>query len=262
MVAYLAVILSRLKHDIAASPIARRLRNDLNNFLMSKSNSNSAQPSSSNRSQSMGDASDQSSNKPCGDSREGQHAADVASCEGEVNDLRGCACLAHYREGSPLYFVGAIASSKVPVFIKVWRAAAGRRSQQRCVETEVRLLKMAHQRGVPCPDVVDQLTKVNVISEHGQYHRLVMHKLPNHAVRDEDLLHFAVSLIEAVLKLHEAGILHCVSSQTTYSGTLSLRRPTWLTSGTRRRKSEPRPTSARLGSRRPKSCARPRPTAD
>jgi Protein kinase domain len=210
MVAYLAVILNTLKQDIAASPSARRLRSNLNNLLMPNTTSSSIQQTSPNRSQSMGDASDQSSKKPRGDSREGQHAAaKAAACDGEVIDLRGCAYLSRRGHvGSPLYFVGALASTELPVFIKVWRVE-GERPRQRDVEREIRMLKMANQSGVPCPQVVDELTKVSFCSEQGQYHRLVMHKLPNHSVRDEDLLHFAVSLIGAVLKLHEAGILHC-----------------------------------------------------
>jgi Protein kinase domain len=218
IVAYLAVILHKLKQDVSASARALDVRRVLDAFCASSARSDSHQQASSNRTEPMGGASDQSAMDRSDDDREAQDVAaaeEVAACEGEVDALRdsGVRLLRSDggRRGFPLYFWGVIPSTKLPVFIKVWREGGGERARRRRrnVETEIRLLKRAHQSGTPCPEVVDRLTKVNFRSERGRYHRLVMHRLANETVRRDDCLPFAISLIKAVLKLHQAGVLHC-----------------------------------------------------
>ena len=135
----------------------------------------------------------------------------MALCGGEVDAVRVFDVHWRHRDNrreSPCYFVGVLKRLNVPVFIKVWRDGDERTSRLDVAE-EIRLLKVAHARGVPCPTVVDQLTRSAVDSDHGLYHLLVMHQLPNHSVRPEDTYSYAASLIKSVISLHEAGILHC-----------------------------------------------------
>jgi Protein kinase domain len=137
-------------------------------------------------------------------------ARDVAACEGLVSTL------VPFREGgreSPYYFLGTLAPatsepSSSPVFIKVWREGDDRTSL-RNVESEIQLLSQAHRAGVPCPAVITELTCLSITFRDDVYHRLVMHRLANHAVERPDIKAYAISLISAVHRLHEAGILHC-----------------------------------------------------
>jgi Protein kinase domain len=212
MVAYLAVMIVKLMQGLKESSNGMRFRRRLDMVPgpSSTPRSNRSHPPSSGRSRSLSGLSEPSVKKPREDRAElGAAAAEVAlvaSCEGDVEALRRFHCRSR---GSPFYFVGVLANARVPVFIKVWRGG-DKRTNRRHVETEARLLKAAHQRGVPCPLVVDRWTVMDVDGERDKYHRLVMHKLPDDAVDRQDVHPFAVSLIVAVRKLHnDAGILHC-----------------------------------------------------
>jgi serine/threonine protein kinase len=77
------------------------------------------------------------------------------------------------------------------------------------IESEITLLKLAHQQGVPCPTVVEHLTALGIDVKQHRFHRLVWHKLANDAVPDVDLKAYALSLIQVVQSLHRLGILHC-----------------------------------------------------
>lgn len=141
-------------------------------------------------------------------------ARDVASCEGLVLTL------VPFREGgreSPFYFLGmcvpatsngASEASPSPVFIKVWREGDDRTSF-RNVESEIQLLSRAYRAGVPCPAVITELTCLSIAYHDDVYHRLVMHRLANHVIDRPDIEAYAISLITAVHRLHQAGILHC-----------------------------------------------------
>jgi Protein kinase domain len=211
IVAYLAVIVNKVKQDTRACSKAMTLQRSLDGIeapSSSRSKTNRSEQASSSLPQSAGGKPSTKKLREAGDSA---GAATVALCEGGVDDLRVFDlhwCHRDNRRGSPYYFVGVFKSMNLPVFIKVWRDG-DERTSRRDVEEEIRLLKVAHERGVPCPMVVDQLTRSAVDSEHGLYHLLVMQQLPNHLVQHEDLPLFAASLIKAVLTLHEAGILHC-----------------------------------------------------
>jgi Protein kinase domain len=138
----------------------------------------------------------------------------VFSCAGMVGDLEhppGLGPWAYCHDSdlkSPLYRIGRVIkgdSQGMQVFVKVWREA-DRVAKAEAIRTEIRLLKTAHAAGVPCPEVVEHLTALNIDCE---YHRLVMKKLPKDVVESWDLEVYAKSLIAAVVSLHNAGILHC-----------------------------------------------------
>jgi Protein kinase domain len=211
IVAYLAVIVNKLKQDTKASLAATTLQKSLDGISSpssSKSKTSRSEKPSSSLPQSVGGKPSTKKPRGAGDST---GAATVALCDGEVDAVRVFDVHWRHRDNrreSPYYFVGVLKRLNVPVFIKVWRDGDERTSRLDVGE-EIRLLKVAYARGVPCPMVVDQLTRSAVDSDHGLYHLLVMHKLPDHSVRPEYIHSYAVSLIKAVISLHEAGILHC-----------------------------------------------------
>jgi serine/threonine protein kinase len=72
------------------------------------------------------------------------------------------------------------------------------------------MLELAHQAGVPCPRVVTDLTKLSIDYGGEVFHRLVMQQLRNDPVDRCDLESYAMSLGQAVQRLHQqAGVLHC-----------------------------------------------------
>jgi Protein kinase domain len=155
----------------------------------------------------------------------------VASCEGRVADL---VALGTGYADSPFYFGGgavrtgtsaypaahatatpaaapaAIAPEalSLPVFVKVWREG-DERTSLKSIRRERELLDRAHQAGVPCPAVVPALTELSILHDGDVFHRLAMDRVANGAVDRSDLNAYALCLVEAVLRLHAAGILHC-----------------------------------------------------
>jgi Protein kinase domain len=140
----------------------------------------------------------------------------VISCFGEVGWLEYPPCLQRWyvfdeeAVTSPSCRFGILFDDDVgrdlAVFIKAWRDEGSHRGR---IKSEIRLLKMAYQAGVPCPKVVDHLTALDIDFEGEVYHRLVMTRLVNGRVERQDLVAFAKSLIKAVVTLHQAGVLHC-----------------------------------------------------
>lgn len=113
--------------------------------------------------------------------------------------------------GCPPGFVSAKISARAAsstVFINVWREGDSR-TYRKGVESEIDLLKLANRADVPCPRVVSELTQLNVSRRDGVHHRLVMHRLANDHVERCDLYWYTASLIKGVIRLHQAGILHC-----------------------------------------------------
>jgi hypothetical protein len=143
----------------------------------------------------------------------GETTAGVAKCGGRVDNLSPLDPRGY--EDSPYYYVGTLhrfdrmrerASCEVPVFIKVWREEDTSPEQ---VEAEIELLKLAHREGVPCPEVLPELCETSINYDGSMFHRLVMHRLVDYPVAARDLERYSASLIEAVLKLHRAGLYHC-----------------------------------------------------
>jgi Protein kinase domain len=130
-----------------------------------------------------------------------QLAMSLASALGVV-DLQN---LSQYA-GSPYILRGFHQGSSV--ILKIWQQGDELTDLDR-IRFEIRLLKRAHNAGVPCPGVVDRLTHLDW--DHGQerFHVLAMPMLANSTPEEGDLDAFAESLIESVVKLHSAGILHC-----------------------------------------------------
>jgi serine/threonine protein kinase len=77
------------------------------------------------------------------------------------------------------------------------------------------LFKTAHSSGVPSPVVIEGLTAMNVnyiregTMQSVKYHILVTSYERKDPIVQDDLLRFALSLVQAVRKLHACGILHC-----------------------------------------------------
>jgi hypothetical protein len=133
-------------------------------------------------------------------------AEDVAGAGNQVAGLSPL--LVGHHCGSPFYFVGRRSDGGGQVFAKIWRQGDGGTSRQG-VRSETELLQLARRGGVPCPEVVPELTALSVEHNGATYHRLVMGRLADDPVGPGDLEAYAASLIEAVRKLHRAGILHC-----------------------------------------------------
>jgi Protein kinase domain len=146
-----------------------------------------------------------------------QALTDVAACFGAVGDIEHPSNLAPCQFSddsdmkSPWYHVGKVLCGHyqgVPVFIKTWREG-DRGTNLETISSEIALLRKAFKAGVPCPEVIDHLTELNIDYVQDIYHRLVMKKLESGSVDSGDIEAFAESLIRTVVSLHKAGILHC-----------------------------------------------------
>jgi Protein kinase domain len=131
---------------------------------------------------------------------------EAATAGGEIANLKAYNIQLNPHDESPFYFVGEIRESRV--FVKIWREGDNRTNRQD-IETEINLLKRARENGVPCPSVVDRLTALSHDFNQRRYHRMVMTLLPNDQVKPSDVCAFGISLLDAVLCLHNAGVLHC-----------------------------------------------------
>ena len=81
------------------------------------------------------------------------------------------------------------------------------------IENEMAMMKLAKEHDIPCPDVRDDLSKMDFnpdSSSTDKYHMIVMAQMRMDDVLPKDVLTFAKSLVNACIKLHnDAGILHC-----------------------------------------------------
>jgi serine/threonine protein kinase len=126
----------------------------------------------------------------------------------------------YYQQESPFFFKGIDSGNGsnqgTVVFCKVW-CEGDRHTCRRNVEQEIRLYKKANANNVPSPCVIDRLTALDVncsVVLHGEsvisiYHVLVTEYHRDDAVDENDVTVFALSLVRAVQKLHNIGILHC-----------------------------------------------------
>jgi serine/threonine protein kinase len=143
----------------------------------------------------------------------------VASCQGEVTNVMYPWVRAvtlnldtgeEFDEGpppkSPYFFIGVYEDKEV--FIKVW--VEGERSTcLKDIASEIKMQQDAYNNGVPCPGVIDRLTALSKTFRQKTFHLLVMPKVENDSLDRADLGAYAKSLIQAVIALHEAGLLHC-----------------------------------------------------
>jgi serine/threonine protein kinase len=143
----------------------------------------------------------------------------VASCQGEVTNVMYPWVRAvtlnlntgeEFDEGpppkSPYYFIGVYEGKEV--FIKVW--VEGEKSTcLKDIASEIKMQQDAYKNGVPCPGVIDHLTALSKTFRQKTFHLLVMPKAENDSLDRADLGAYAKSLIQAVIVLHEAGLLHC-----------------------------------------------------
>jgi hypothetical protein len=151
----------------------------------------------------------------------GQAEEGIARCGGRVGDLLPLEPFGHGAD-PPYYYAGTLhrrrgqggpsfdderPSGGMPVFVKVWRD--GDDASPELVESETELLQLAHREGVPCPEVIPELSQTSIQCFGSTFHRLVMRRLANDPVPAGDLERYAASLIKTVQKLHEAGVLHC-----------------------------------------------------
>lgn len=119
----------------------------------------------------------------------------------------------HDQTKSPYYFRGCVTSDIVgmttkDVFLKVWDSNDRRFSKG---DRERRYHKLAFDAGVPVAfPVLDEIAR-SKLSDGIEYYVFVTEYQDEDAIGTaEELLHFSISLIETVLKLHnQAGILHC-----------------------------------------------------
>ena len=134
--------------------------------------------------------------------------------------------LKYYQQESPFYFTGKTTvlapqptgSKKKEeqvksVFCKVWRDG-DRLTSVDMIKKEIEMLMLASLKGEPCPDLIDDLSKVNyssdLLSSSAVYHILAMNELSRDEVLLEHTLDYTISLVNACLKLHnDAKILHC-----------------------------------------------------
>jgi Protein kinase domain len=147
-----------------------------------------------------------------GDATGAQNARAALSSLGQILEIKQVLFFEEsgMEEQSPYYFTGVFKEGpeEAQVFAKVWREGDDR-TRAKEIESEAHFQKMAHECGVPCPRVVDQLTARFVVGNQELFHSLVMLKLADNRVNDADLEAFGLSLIRSVLMLHKAGILHC-----------------------------------------------------
>lgn len=142
-------------------------------------------------------------------------SADQGGAQATLASLANFSLLQTYhvhsrRHKSPYYFLGTLDGQRV--FCKVWRD--GDRSL-RGIQDEMKLQQQAHECGVPSPAVVLSQTDVcrpTMAGQDGQrdkWHVLIMEYLPRDTVTVEKIRAMSLSLVRAVLMLHEHGLLHC-----------------------------------------------------
>ena len=78
--------------------------------------------------------------------------------------------------------------------------------------------RLANLHGIPSTRIVEELTEMDIESPSksvgrgsngSKYHVLVTEHHRNDYVANEDFLEFSLLLVQAVLKLHSIGVLHC-----------------------------------------------------
>ncbi|MGH3055294.1 MAG: protein kinase domain-containing protein, partial [Gaiellaceae bacterium] len=115
------------------------------------------------------------------------------------------------QQKSPFCFRGMYSCSSncaMPVVCKVWREG-DRNYTRRRVEDEMNMLEQASKGGVPTPAVYSNLNMLDVHFRAEVYHVLVMSYIEDEAVHPRQLSQYALSLVQAVQRLHQIGILHC-----------------------------------------------------
>jgi Protein kinase domain len=132
-----------------------------------------------------------------------------ASAEEYIQRLWG-----HYQQRSPFYFTGIESNTKSAVFCKVWQEGDPRTVREN-IDKEMEFLKLAAQSGVPTVAMLEGLTAMDVLchsdleGEADVYHVLVMSHHREDPVEVPDLFHYGLLLVQAVIKLHSIGVLHC-----------------------------------------------------
>ena len=138
----------------------------------------------------------------------------------DKTDWRREADFNFFQQESPYFFRGVdkgqqSSSEDNAVFCKVWREGDSHTSRE-AVEEEIHFYRRANANNVPSPLVIDRLTALDVecmthpdSATTSTYHVLVTQYHRNDAVDENDFLVFALSFVQAVLKLHSIGILHC-----------------------------------------------------
>jgi hypothetical protein len=132
----------------------------------------------------------------------------VALCSGSISNL---VAVKIYGMESPFYFTGDYYNKEknhVKVFCKVWHVVEKYKTRKHFI-SEIKYLHTANKLGVPCPQILENLTLMDIEYENKMYHRLVMTYHQQDRVDASALTDYAISLISAVAKLHEHGILHC-----------------------------------------------------
>jgi hypothetical protein len=118
-------------------------------------------------------------------------ARDVASQQGKLQGLQypwmrfvvlnfdqtAAACDPARQQESPFYFEGSITGNNATkVFCKVWRQGY-RKTDRKLIAEEIKYLKLANDRGIPSPKVIEDFTALDVVYTHGlekyTYHLLV-----------------------------------------------------------------------------------------
>jgi Protein kinase domain len=132
-----------------------------------------------------------------------------ASAEEYIEGLWG-----HYQQRSPFYFTGIDSSSKAAVFCKVWQEGNPRIVREN-IDNEIKFLKLVAQSGVPTAAVLEGLTAMDVPCSSGlegetnAYNVLVMSHHRDDSVKVANLVCYGLLLVQAIIKLHSIGILHC-----------------------------------------------------
>jgi hypothetical protein len=135
-------------------------------------------------------------------------AKHVAMCSGSIINLEAVEV---YGTQSPYYFKGDYDDenkNRCDVFCKVWHEAEEKKSRKHMI-SELKHLKMAYELGVPCPRVIEKLSRTDVEYDGKRFHVLVMTYHPQDNVDARDVTRYAQSLIKAVAVLHTHAMLHC-----------------------------------------------------
>ena len=113
----------------------------------------------------------------------------------------------YYQQKSPFFFRGEW-EGETEVFFKVWREDDG--TSEDDLETEISLLRRAGAFGISVPVVLDKFTRKVCVGDSTFQVLGMTHVGDTHHVSNgEELIHYALLLIEHILQLHEGGILHC-----------------------------------------------------
>jgi hypothetical protein len=135
-------------------------------------------------------------------------ARNAALCNGSICNLEAFHI---YSTRSPFYFKGDYKDDnmkQVKVFCKVWQVMEEDDTLKRYT-SEKKHLKLAYELGAPCPRLLEKLCNTNVMHGEIKFHLLVMTYHRQDEVHPSDLVCYAKSLVAAVAKLHENGMLHC-----------------------------------------------------